>query len=201
MIACICINYITKNKRIVTPLGSNQPISLNVRLICATNVDLSQAIIDGRFRQDLYYRLNVAEIHLPPLRDRGNDILTLAKFLIARFSERYQRPVKPLSHDAQQGITRYSWPGNIRELENRISQALILSDSPELTLSDLNLQAAHLNESIMSLREAQEQFSRDYVLHVLQLNHGNRSQTARDLGVDPRTVFRYLEREKRQESL
>jgi transcriptional regulator with GAF, ATPase, and Fis domain len=187
-------------ERVVTPLGSNQEISLDVRLICATNVDLSQAITDGRFRQDLYYRLNVAEIHLPPLRDRGGDILTLAKFLIARFSERYQRPIKPLSRDAQRGLTRYSWPGNIRELENRISQALILSDGSELTLSDLNLQPTQLSESILSLREAQERFSRDYVLHILQLNHGNRSQAARDLGVDPRTVFRYLEREKHQES-
>ena len=100
---------------------------------------------------------------------------------------------------AQKGITRYSWPGNIRELENRISQALILSDGPELTLSDLNLQSLELSESILSLRDAQERFSRDYVLHILQLNHGNRSQTARDLGVDPRTVFRYLEREKHRE--
>ena len=187
-------------ERVVTPLGSNQELSLDIRLICATNVDLSQAIEDGRFRHDLYYRLNVAEIHLPPLRERGNDILTLAKFLIARFSDRYQRPIKALSREAQQGLTRYSWPGNIRELENRISQALILSDSSELTLSDLNLQPTQLSESILSLREAQERFSRDYVLHVVQLNHGNRSQAARDLGVDPRTVFRYLEREKQQES-
>ena len=184
-------------ERAVIPLGTNQPVSLNVRLICATNTDLKRALAEGHFRTDLYYRINVAQVHLPPLRERGADVISLAKFLIKRYSERYNYPLKSLSSEALLGLTRYTWPGNIRELDNRICQGLILSDGDELTLQDLNIQPVMLESPILSLREAQEHFSRDYVSHVLRLNGGNRSQTARDLGVDPRTIFRYLERERK----
>lgn len=181
-------------ERSFTPLGSRESVPLDVRLICATNKDLKEAVDLGHFRLDLYYRINSFELTLPPLRERGEDIILLAKFLLERASNHYERTLKSLSLQAQRGIRRYSWPGNIRELENRIAQAVILSDSSEITLQDLNLSKELLNDQILSLKEAQERFSQEYVQHVLSLNQGNRTQTARDIGVDPRTVFRYLKK-------
>ncbi|MAD59957.1 MAG: Fis family transcriptional regulator, partial [Myxococcales bacterium] len=181
-------------ERTFTPLGSRESIPLDIRLICATNKDLQEAVDSGSFRLDLYYRINSFELTLPPLRERGEDIILLAKFLLERASNHYERDLKPISLEAQRGIRRYSWPGNIRELENRIAQAVILADGSEITLQDLNLSKELLNDQILSLKEAQERFSQEYVQHVLSLNQGNRTQAARDLGVDPRTVFRYLEK-------
>ena len=181
-------------ERTFTPLGSRESIPLDIRLICATNKDLKEAVDLGSFRLDLYYRINSFELTLPPLRERGEDIILLAKFLLERAANHYERDLKPISLEAQRGIRRYSWPGNIRELENRIAQAVILADGSEITLQDLNLSKELLNDQILSLKEAQERFSQEYVQHVLSLNQGNRTQAARDLGVDPRTVFRYLQK-------
>ena len=181
-------------EREVLPLGGSEPIRLNVRFICATNRHLQTEVREGHFRLDLYYRINSFELELPPLRARGEDIILLARYLLDRLSNRYSMPVKQISLEAQQGIRRYTWPGNIRELENRIAQAVILSDSSEITLKDLNISPNLLSENILSLKEAQERFSQEYIAHVLALNGGNRTQAARDLAVDPRTVFRYLQK-------
>ena len=186
-------------ERQVVPVGTTHPISVDIRLISATNVNLSEAVERGAFRSDLFYRLQTVEIELPPLRERGRDVLLIARYLIDRFSERYQRPVRRLSAEAQRGLCRYSWPGNIRELENRLSQAVILSEGPELSLNDLNLHPELLTTSILTLKEAKDRFTQDYVQHALALNHGNRNQTARDLDVDPRTIYRYLREAKREE--
>lgn len=178
----------------VTPLGGSEAIKLDVRFICATNRHLQDEVNEGRFRLDLYYRINSFELELPPLRERGEDIILLAKYLLERLSKRYNMPIKQISLDAQRGIRRYTWPGNIRELENRIAQAVILSDHSEITLRDLNISPNLLSENILSLKEAQERFSQEYIAHVLALNGGNRTQAARDLAVDPRTIFRYLQK-------
>ncbi len=181
-------------ERSFTPLGAQYSIPLDIRLICATNKDLQKAVETDEFRLDLYYRINSFELTLPPLRERGDDVVLLAKYLLERISVTYERKLKPIALEAQQGLKRYSWPGNIRELENRIAQAVILSDGDEITLYDLNLAKEVLNEPMLSLKEAQERFSQEYVQHILDLNRGNRTQAAKDLGVDPRTVFRYLEK-------
>ena len=186
-------------EREITPIGAHTPQPIDIRLICATHVNLKEAISEQRFRQDLYYRINTMTIDLPPLRERGSDVVLIARYLIQRFAEQYDRPIKPISKDAELALMKYSWPGNIRELENRVSQALILSDKSSLTPSDFNLSTEMITDSILPLVEAKERFVQEYIEHVLTLNCGNRTKTAKDLGVDPRTVFRYLERKRNLE--
>ena len=149
---------------------------------------------DGNFREDLFYRLNVINVHLPALRDRGDDILVIGKYLLAKYIEEYKSKVKGFTPNALIGIRKYGWPGNVRQLENRIKKAIIMCDKTLLGVEDLDM----LPEAVAptkTLAQAKEDFQRRYILEVLERNNGNRTKTARDLGVDPRTIFRYLERE------
>ncbi len=180
----------------VTRVGDHKPRPVDVRLLCATHVNLQEAIKEGKFREDLYYRIHVVSIDVPPLRSRDEDVVLIAKYMIDRFAKLYERPVKSLSNDAILAIRKYSWPGNIRELENRISQGLILCDGDELTADDLGLIEEFVADEILPLAEAKERFQRRYIDHVLALNQGNRTKTAKDLEVDPRTIFRHLEKIK-----
>jgi transcriptional regulator with GAF, ATPase, and Fis domain len=181
-------------ERQVVRVGDTRPESVDIRIVAATNRDLPTEIKAGRFREDLYYRLNVIQIHLPPLRDRGDDVVAIARFLIARMAPQFGGRVKGLSMPAMSAIRKHRWPGNIRELENRLKKAMVLADKPLLSPEDLDLRAEDL-PPILSLAEAKEKFQRDYINEVLGLNNGNRTKTARDLGVDPRTIFRHLEKE------
>ncbi len=124
-------------EREVQRVGGMRPISVDIRLIAATNADLQKMVEEGSFRQDLYYRLNVVPIDLPPLRQRPSDIPELIRFFIERFSERLNRPVTSIAHDAEMTMVRYQWPGNIRQLENIIERMILLSEGTELQLKDL----------------------------------------------------------------
>ena len=177
----------------VTRVGSNTPEELDFRVLAATHVDLHEAVATKRFREDLYYRLNVVELRLPPLRKRGDDVLLLANFLIERLAPELGVSSRPLSASCREALRRYDWPGNVRQLENRIKRALILASGSALTPADLELQESALPQR-RSLAEAKEAFALNYILETLEQNGGNRSQTARDLDVDPRTIFRYLEK-------
>src|SRR5690606_36399601 len=148
----------------------------------------------GEFREDLYYRLKVVNLWLPPLRERGDDVFIIAKALLSKYAEELGSPVRGFAPQALTAIRKYSWPGNIRERENRIKKALVLCDRTLLSPEDLDLGDPE-QTAIVPLEKAKEDFQRRYVLEVLERNNGNRTQTARDLGVDPRSVFRYLERE------
>jgi DNA-binding NtrC family response regulator len=149
----------------------------------------------GEFREDLYYRLNVVNLWLPPLRERGDDVFIIAKALLSKYAEELGSNVRGFSPQALTAIRKYQWPGNIRQLENRLKKALVLCDRTLLGVEDLDLADADQTQ-IVPLEKAKEDFQRRYVLEVLERNNGNRTQTARDLGVDPRTVFRYLEKEQ-----
>ena len=144
--------------------------------------------------RDLYYRLNVVNLWLPPLRERGDDVLIIAKALLSKYADELGSQVQGFSPQALAAIKKHPWPGNIRQLENRIRKALVLCDKALLSAEDLDLGASS-ESAILPLEKAKEEFQRKYVLEVLERNNGNRTQTARDLGVDPRTIFRYLERE------
>ena len=178
----------------VTKVGANEPEQVDIRVIAATNRDLEEAVDEECFREDLYYRLNVVEIALPPLRDRDNDAILIAKFLVNELAENLGLPKKNLSSDAIQAIQQYEWPGNIRQLENHLKQALVLSDRSVITAEDLNISPEMLSP-IKPLSEAKEEFALRYIREALARNDGNRTQTAEELGVDPRTIFRYLERD------
>jgi len=147
----------------------------------------------NRFREDLYYRVNVVALHLPPLRDRGEDAVMLAKYFLGHAVKELGAKVKGFSPAALIAIKRYRWPGNIRQLENRIKKAVVMADRPLVTPDDLELKPEQL-EPILALVQAREEWQKRYINEVLERNSGNRTKTAKDLGVDPRTIFRHLER-------
>ena len=179
-------------ERVVTAVGDTRPTPVDIRVVAATHVNLEQAIKDGRFREDLYYRLNVVSIDLPPLRNRDEDVIAIAKFLLDRYAREFGRPIQGFTREAVIALRKHAWPGNIRELENRIKKAVVLSDDVQLSADDLDLDEEVLAGRVLPLADAKEAFQRRYIDQVLALNQGNRTKTARDLGVDPRTIFRHL---------
>jgi transcriptional regulator with PAS, ATPase and Fis domain len=181
-------------ERVVYRVGDSKPEKVDIRVVAATNRVLEEEIRGGRFREDLYYRLNVVNLFLPPLRERGDDVLIIAKALLSKYADELHSQVQGFTPQALAAIKKNAWPGNIRQLENRIKKALVLCDKKLLDVDDLDLGSAS-EAPILPLEKAKEDFQRRYVLEVLERNNGNRTQTARDLGVDPRTIFRYLERE------
>lgn len=181
-------------ERVVTKVGDSKPEKVDIRIIAATNRNLEEEIKKGTFREDLYYRLNVVNIYLPPLRERGDDILVIAKYLLNKYAAELGKNVRGFTPNALIAIRKYDWPGNIRELENRIKKALVLCDQTLIGPEDLDLSPQQM-QPILPLDKAKEEFQRRYILEVLERNNGNRTKTARDLGVDPRTIFRYLEKE------
>ncbi|RLB57901.1 MAG: Fis family transcriptional regulator [Deltaproteobacteria bacterium] len=181
----------------ITKVGDTRPEPVDIRVISATNLDMEQAIASGRFREDLYYRINVVSLHLPPLRERGEDLVVLARYLLNRFARELESKVKGFSPAAIEAMRKYSWPGNIRELENRLRKAVVLAEKTHLGPGDLDLDLEDF-ETIVPLAQAKEEFQRQYIQKVLARNGGNRTKTARDLGVDPRTIFRHLERMEAQ---
>ena len=181
-------------ERMVNKVGDAKSERVDIRVIAATNRNLEDEIKKGAFREDLYYRLNVVNLHLPPLRERGDDVILLAKFLLQKLALELNPKVKGFTPNALIAIRKYDWPGNVRQLENRIKKAIVLCDRTLVGPEDMDLFAETL-QPIMTLTQAREEFQRRYILEVLERNNGNRTKTARDLGVDPRTIFRYLERE------
>ncbi len=180
--------------RAVLRVGDTNPEAVDIRVIAATNRDLEVEIKAGRFREDLYYRLNVVLLHLPPLRDREDDIVVLARYMLSRYAPEYGNKVRGYTPSAIAAIKRHRWPGNIRELENRVKKAVVLSDKALIGPEDLGITPDEL-PPILALADAREQWQSNYINEILNLNGGNRTKTARDLGVDPRTIFRHLEKE------
>jgi len=181
-------------EKIVMRVGGTRPEPVDIRILAATNKNLEQEIARGAFREDLFYRLNVVNIHLPPLQERGDDILVIAKYLLSKYTEEFNSKVRGFSPNAVIAIRKFNWPGNIRQLENHLKKATVLAEKALLSPEDLDLTADAL-PPILPLAQAKENFQRKYINEVLALNNGNRTKTARDLGVDPRTIFRHLERE------
>ncbi len=179
-------------EKIVMKVGENRAERVDIRVVAATHRHLEEEIRKGGFREDLYYRLNVVNLHLPALRERGDDVVLLSKFLLQKHAEELNPRVKGFTPNALIAVRKYDWPGNVRQLENRIKKAVVLCDKTLIGPEDLDLFPEAL-APIMSLTQAREDFQRRYILEVLDRNNGNRTKTARDLGVDPRTIFRYLE--------
>ncbi|MCC7071796.1 MAG: sigma-54-dependent Fis family transcriptional regulator [Deltaproteobacteria bacterium] len=179
-------------ERQVTKIGDNRAEHVDIRVVAATHRNLEQMVKDATFREDLYYRLNVVQIHLPPLRERGEDVVVIANFLLQKYTDEHGKKFKGFTPKALTAIRKYAWPGNVRQLENRLKRAIVLCESKELRPEDLDIQTEDL-EDILSLDEALSRFRKRYIDEALERNGGNRTKTARDLGVDPRTIFRHLE--------
>lgn len=180
--------------RHVTRLGSNKAIPVDIRLICATNLSMQELANERRFRRDLIYRINTVELIVPPLRSRGKDILLLAKHFCKIFSERYRKTVTGLDHDAEQKLMRYSFPGNVRELQSLIERAVIMSDQSTLQAKDIifsSLEAgvsAELEEDMTNLSDVEKHT----ILKVINKHGGNISQAARELGLTRTALYRRL---------
>ncbi|MBM4386473.1 MAG: sigma-54-dependent Fis family transcriptional regulator, partial [Deltaproteobacteria bacterium] len=179
----------------VQRVGALKAENVDIRIITATNRDLAEETTAGRFREDLYYRLNVVNIKLPPLRERDEDILLLARYSLQKYAKEFSSKARGFSPEAIRAMKKYSWPGNIRELDNVVRKAVIFAEGSVINSGDLDL-GEGVDQKILPLIDARENFEMEYILSVLKKNGGNRTKTARDLGVDPRTIFRYLEKEK-----
>jgi len=180
-------------ERAVTRVGDSRPEPVDIRVVAATNKVLEQEIQRGTFREDLFYRLNVVSIHLPPLRERGDDVVVLARWFLAQYAKEFGSKARGFSGGALVAMKKYAWPGNVRELENRVKKAVVLAERSVVSAEDLDLRPESL-EPAVPLSQATREFQKRYVNDVLERNAGNRTKTAKDLGVDPRTIFRHLER-------
>ncbi len=187
--------------RRVRPVGSDNEMEVDVRIVSATNRDLESAIAEGRFRDDLYFRINVIHVDLPPLRSRGNDVLVLAQQFVREFAARASKEIVGLSAAAAQKLLTYAWPGNVRELQNCIERAVALSCCDHLTVDDLpekvrNYATSHVLVVADDPTElaTMEEVERRYILRVLEAVQGNKTVAARILGFDRTTLYRKLER-------
>jgi DNA-binding NtrC family response regulator len=185
-------------EREIERLGGSRTLPVDVRVLAATNVNLRQAVRERAFREDLYYRLNVVPIHVPPLRERREDVPRLVEHFVRKFARESRRDVRGVSAGALDALTRYDWPGNVRELENVIHRAVVLATGPVVHLQDVPLDVA-MPESVslrardsLPLREALDEFERQYVLRTLEGTQWNVSRTARQLGVHRNTVLAKL---------
>jgi DNA-binding NtrC family response regulator len=188
-------------ERQLRPVGGNGMITVDARIIAATNRDLEGEVEAGRFREDLYYRLNVVQIHVPPLRARGNDVLLLAQLFVTKFAERMSKGVTGISSEAAKKLLEYDWPGNVRQLENSMERAVTLTRFEHITVEDLPERISHYEGSSIVPEGVDEEhiqtlevLERRYVERVLRAAGGNKTQAARLLGVDRRTLYRKLER-------
>ena len=186
-------------EQVVEPVGGTSGVKVDVRVIAATNKELTGEIRAGRFREDLYFRLNVIPIFVPPLRDRGTDIALLADHFMAEFAREYGRRPKRLDAGAATGLQSYRWPGNVRELRNVIERLMIMVPGDTIALSDLafldggTITAADVPDvPALTLHDARERFERDYILRALAAQHGNISRTADALGVERSNLYRKM---------
>ncbi len=175
-------------ERVIERIGGREGIRVDARVIAATNSDLRQAIKDGKFREDLFYRLSVVKIALPPLRERESDFLLLGKIFLNRFSQEFNKRLKGFSQEAIGGMQAFAWPGNVRELENRVKRAVIMAEGPWVTSEDLELSVSAETAPQKTLKEAREEGERSLICQSLIKNAGNMTQTAIDLGISRPTL-------------
>jgi DNA-binding NtrC family response regulator len=193
-------------ERQVLPLGAERPVSVDFRLVCATNVDLEEAVEAGRFREDLFYRIAVFRARLPPLRDRGDDVVVLAEHFLAGFARDFRRPVRDLSEEARALLVAHPWPGNVRELRNVIEQAVVRERGSSLGAAALRpalggaappeppSEAAKGGGDWLAgwppaLEEARKRFEREFMERALAENQGNMTATASSVGLSRRGIY------------
>jgi two-component system NtrC family response regulator len=186
-------------ERVIERIGGRQPIPVNTRIVCATHQDLEAMIADGRFREDLYYRLAEIVVKIPSLAERSGDAVLLARHFANRFSRELNPSVQGLSPDAIDAIDTYGWPGNVRELENRIKRAVIMADGKSVTASDLDLGGSSGQEpQAINLRAAREVADRKAIHHALSRTDNNISGAAKLLGVSRPTLYDLLKQYRLQ---
>ncbi|RMF85540.1 MAG: PEP-CTERM-box response regulator transcription factor [Nitrospirae bacterium] len=178
-------------ERTIERVGGHKPIEVDVRIVSATNVDLEEAIAAKTFREDLYFRLNTVQLHLPPLRERGGDAVLIAKALAKRYGEEQGKKVT-LTREALDAIAGYEWPGNVRELENRMHRAVIVSTDGRITPADLELAGVDAGPPTLDLRAARERVEREIIAKALEKHRGNVSRAAAEMGTSRPTLHHLL---------
>jgi two-component system, NtrC family, response regulator HydG len=194
-------------ERRVTPVGATKPVDVDVRIVAATNRPLARLVEEGRFREDLFFRLGVVQLEIPPLRDRRADIPLLATHFIAHFADRHGRPSRPLSEAARRALLAYDWPGNVRELRNVMERAVVLGEGESIDVADLPanltgattpLRPADAAIAGLSFTEARERvlhgFERSFLTAALERHGGNVSAAARTLGLHRQSLQKMLKR-------
>jgi two-component system NtrC family response regulator len=181
-------------ERCIERVGGRQEIQVDARVIAATNADLKKRMADGTFREDLYYRLAVVQIMLPPLRDRGDDIILLARALLQRFANENGKTGLLFAPEALRAIRLYPWPGNVRELQNRVKRAGIMCSGKRVTVQDLELQESAAPAQATTLKEARESLERDMVREALRKHSGKITAAAAELGISRPTFYELMEK-------
>jgi DNA-binding NtrC family response regulator len=180
-------------EKVFEPVGSREPVPSDVRLVSATNADLAAAVSQGAFRKDLFYRINVVSFRLPSLRERMDDIPELLLHFVRRYSEAFQKPVRGVSPAAQEALRSYKWPGNIRELENKVQRAVALADGPLLELKDFfdldSLDPEGFVREVARRPCTLEEVEEAYVREVLRHTGGHQGEASRVLGIDRKTLY------------
>jgi len=176
-------------ERSIERIGGREKIAVDTRVVSATNRDVRAQLERNEFREDLFYRISQVTIDIPPLRDRDDDSVLLARYFSERFARELGRKRPRIAPDALSALREYKWPGNVRELENRVKRAVILAEGPAITAADLDLHSGTGQAAYLSLREARERAERAATLQALIFADGNMSEVAKILGVSRPTVY------------
>ncbi len=189
-------------EREITRVGGTRPIKVDVRILAATNENLADLVRKGKFREDLFYRLSVVPIHLPPLQERKDDIPLLVDHFLQKYNKRARKKISAISTPVKKALMGYDWPGNIRELENTIERAVVLSKGDEIELEDLIYHGISTNSSpfhpVGGKYKSLDEVEKEYIKTVLQAEHGNKSKSAKILGIDRKTLMTKVKKYKIQ---
>jgi len=182
---------VLQNRRI-TKVGSNIPVPVDIRLISATNQNIEQMVINNEFREDLLYRINTIRIEMPPLRERGNDILLLTHFYLQKYAAKYAKYGLKLSNKAARNLLKYTWPGNVRELQHCIEKAVILSDDKVLSEKSFVLDKNINHQKDILQIQTIEEMEKEMIVACLHKENGSMSNAARRLGITRQTLYNKL---------
>ncbi|PCJ37979.1 MAG: PEP-CTERM-box response regulator transcription factor [Cellvibrionales bacterium] len=181
-------------ERVIERVGGRKEIPVDVRIVCATHQNLPQHISEGRFREDLYYRISEITIDIPPLKDREGDSLILAKAFLDRFNRKYSKAIRGFDKDALSAIESYNWPGNVREIESKLKRAVIMSEGTKITLEDLQLTPSSKEALPLNLKQVREEAERKAIQRALNHTENNVSETAKALGITRPTLYNLFEK-------
>jgi len=181
-------------ERTIERIGGRQEIPVDVRVLCATHQDLSKLIAEGRFREDLYYRISEITVTIPPLHERNGDAVVIGRALLNKYSQKHNKSVLGFSSDALGAINSYEWPGNIRELENKINRAVVMADGKQITAEDLELEDVEAQPMPFNLKEVREKAESDVIRRAVDFSEGNITKTAELLGITRPTLYSLMSR-------
>jgi two-component system NtrC family response regulator len=182
-------------ERMIERVGGREEIPVDVRVVCATNQDLKELIVQGQFREDLYYRISEVTVTLPPLRERLGDAVVIGRVLLDRFAQVYGKAIRGFTEDAIAAIERYAWPGNVRELENCIKRVVVMAEASRITAKDLGLLISAEQEALsLNLRQIREHTERETLARAVTIVNGNLSRAAELLGITRPTLYALLDK-------